>query len=500
MPTITITHPLSENRGPDPARGGRRLLAALGVYFGLQMLARLLFADSLQLDEAEQMVVAQEWRWGYGSQPPLYTWLQKGLFALLGEGVFALALFKNATLWAAYFFVYLAAREILAETRLAALAAASMLFIPHVAWDSQRDQTHLALAMALGGATLFVFVRLLKDPKPKWYACLGGAAALGILSKYNYALLLAPLLLAALLTRRFRPAVLNPKMLVALAVGAVFLAPHLDWVWEHKALATSQAYKFKMAAENSGAEAYARGSMRLARSALVLAAGPLLVFAPFLRRAWKNRTRPGPEQPFPALLGRAFLCGLCLAFAVTLAFRVTYVRDRWLQPLLFVFPILLVAWARPHLTDRAVKALFALAAVLAATVLLLINGTVLGANALNRAHNLNLPQAALAAELRAAGFQNGTVIADGFMTGGNLKLQFPRSRVVVPGFGDEAPAPAGPKLIVWSARDGALPEEFLEYAARVAGTDRAALRPRSVEVACRNGPRRSERLGFVLLD
>ena len=51
-------------------------------------------SPALELDEAEQALWSQTLAWGYGGQPPLYTWLQAGWFALLGPGVLALSSLK----------------------------------------------------------------------------------------------------------------------------------------------------------------------------------------------------------------------------------------------------------------------------------------------------------------------------------------------------------------------------------------------------------------------
>src|SRR5678815_3960771 len=149
----------SKDFSASTARGysiAKALLVSLAIYFGLHVLTRSLVSNNLQLDEAEQLILTQQWRWGYGSQPPLYDWIQTGLFGILGVNVFALSLLKNVALWMAYVFTFLAAREILTNARLAALAAVGMLFFPHIAWESQRDQSHLVMATALAAATLWI--------------------------------------------------------------------------------------------------------------------------------------------------------------------------------------------------------------------------------------------------------------------------------------------------------------------------------------------------------
>ncbi|MGH6913317.1 MAG: ArnT family glycosyltransferase, partial [Geminicoccales bacterium] len=76
------------------------------AYFAAHTVIRVLISPSLGKDEAEQVLLAQALAWGYGPQPPLYTWLVTGAFAIFGEGILALSLLKNALLAAAYLLTY----------------------------------------------------------------------------------------------------------------------------------------------------------------------------------------------------------------------------------------------------------------------------------------------------------------------------------------------------------------------------------------------------------
>lgn len=63
-------------------------------YFLVQVAIRLAFGPALELDEAEAFFYARHLSIGYSAQPPLYFWLQWGLFQVVGEGLLALALLK----------------------------------------------------------------------------------------------------------------------------------------------------------------------------------------------------------------------------------------------------------------------------------------------------------------------------------------------------------------------------------------------------------------------
>ena len=91
--------------------------------------SRVVVSPALELDEAEQALWSQTLACGYGSQPPLYTWLQAGWFALLGPSVLALSSLKFMLLGLTLVLVWRTALPLMPE-RAALWAAASLLLIP----------------------------------------------------------------------------------------------------------------------------------------------------------------------------------------------------------------------------------------------------------------------------------------------------------------------------------------------------------------------------------
>src|SRR5436190_5033019 len=88
----------------------RRFITLLGVFFAAHVLVRLSVSSVANLDESEQLVFTQAWQWGYGPQPPLYTWLQILLFKLFGPSILGLTLLKNTLLFTIYTFTYACGR------------------------------------------------------------------------------------------------------------------------------------------------------------------------------------------------------------------------------------------------------------------------------------------------------------------------------------------------------------------------------------------------------
>ena len=65
------------------------------IYLIVHFLIRMLFSQTLQVDDSEQIDHAQNLLLGYPiPQPPLYSWLSWSMFQILGTGLLALTLLK----------------------------------------------------------------------------------------------------------------------------------------------------------------------------------------------------------------------------------------------------------------------------------------------------------------------------------------------------------------------------------------------------------------------
>jgi lipopolysaccharide core galacturonosyltransferase RgtB len=478
----------------------RTALGVLAGYFLMHVLLRSLISSSLQTDEAEQSLVTQVWLWGYGSQPPLYTWLQIPLFAILGVSVFALASLKNLLLFSIYLFTWLSAREIFREAIHAMLATFSLLLIVLFAWESQRDQTHLVLATAIAAATVFVTLRLFKTHRAGWYCLLGGLAGLGMLAKYNYAMVIVSLLLAGWSLPPCRRALRNRKILLTLACFLLVVAPHAHWAWTNPTLVFSQSNKFEIPRSGDFLLASLKGAGRLVKRIGEFVVGPALVYGVLLIRS--RKLSPSGVDHLPVtLIQRTMLIGLLLCFIVVLAFHVTMIRARWLQPLLISLPLVITAWAQPRLDANRIKAVFALAGLVMLAVPTALYGTVAAARWLGEPTNLNVPYRALAAQLRAAGFTRGVIVADGHLVAGNLRPCFPESTVLA-AWNVRVPVPAQnqvPVLLVWRPTGKArISDSLLKYAVREFQLDPDQLHPQTVSAPALYAPGKLESLCFAL--
>ncbi|MGQ4272950.1 ArnT family glycosyltransferase [Terrihabitans sp. B22-R8] len=457
---------------------GALFLVLLAGYFAVQILLRVLTAHSLGLDEAEILVTTQSAAWGHGTQPPLYNFLQIAAFELFGVNIFALALVKNLLLFAIFAFVFLAARMVLGHDLPARMAAGAMFTIPQLAWESQRALTHTIIVLAMAAITLFVLVRVLRDGRVADYALLGLCIGLGALSKYNFGLGALAMIAAAASVRELRPRILSPMMLLTLGIAALVVLPHALWVSDNLGAALARTHKFEAKAE--AAYTFAPILAVLA-GALQYAAVPLGIFALCLgiERVWPSGSgemvvRHDPLRRFAL---RIIPIGLLMLLIGAVPTGTTEFKDRWMSPLLFLLPLVLVVWAGHRLGRNGGLALQVASAVLAVVAMVMLSALHVWPRANREPPDANTPMPALAMAIRAQGFATGTILASHTTIAGQLKLEFPGSLAVDEQYGPLRPFNRdGDILLAWRRQD-APPSHLGTLYAEICGRPIPAIRP-----------------------
>jgi len=474
-----------------------RFLLGTGGYFVLQLLIRTAFPDALELDEAEQMLFGQWLLWGYSSQPPLYTWLQKAAFAVFGPNVLALSLVKNGLQFALYAFAFLAAREIVKDDRRAVLSALALLLMPPIAWESARDLTHSVLAAVLAAANMYFAIMLLERRSLASHLGFAVTLGLGMLSKSNFALHLLALLGACLTAPQCRAALFAPRTLTAVSVGGLLYAPHGWWLWHHGEALSDGIDKLMPAAGAGQANPAAKFAVAAGAYIAPLSAAWLLVF----RRVWRRPIEAIPKSLGSALLSRYFLVLVALLLA-TLGLT-GQIKTRWLYPFMVLFPPLLFsALPAEELTAGRCRAFLGLAATAGALVVILMYTRVSAADWLNRPTDINLPFSEFARHIRANGFREGIIIGHNAHVAGNFRLQFPdRCQAFSPR--SEQPFPDRPEddiLIVWLVkRSAAPPEKLAAFVRKRLGVALKDLSPRYVKMPYHRSSRSEAEIGYVIL-
>jgi len=347
------------------SRVTRLFLLALSLYFAAQVALRTALGGAFEGDEAEMVMLAREWHFVIGSQPPLYNWVQILSFDLFGVNTLGLILPKNLLLFATYALMFLALRRGTAP-RVAMLGALSLALLPNLSWWAQRTGSHSIALVALTAATVLAFLHLAERRSVGAYLLFGLAVGLGGLAKPNYWMLPPALILAALSMPEFRAVVTDRRMLFSGAVALAVVAPPYGWMLANPAPTFSDTWEFykgdEAAAFLPGLKGLASG---LGESVAALLPLALFLLVAALAGGKSMRRWPVPQGAVVRLMLRgAGIAALLVALGVLLA-GITFVRSRWLLPVyMLAAPALTLAVFR-EAGPRALKNGFRFFAVLA---------------------------------------------------------------------------------------------------------------------------------------
>jgi hypothetical protein len=100
-----------------------------------------------------------------------------------------------------------------------------------------------------------------------------------------------------------------------------------------------------------------------------------------------------------------------------------------------------------------------------------------------------------------AGFRQGTILAETYDLGGNLRAVFPQSRVVTPGYPIQVfgPPVSGPCLLVWEG-DGKPSKDLTDYlAANYGATVKDAVTQGDVNATLLTSKTRRDTMNYILI-
>ncbi len=431
----------------DWISGGRyRLLVVLSFYFSLHVAIRWWLSGSLSFDESEQAFLSQWGSLGYNSQPPLYTWVQTGLFELLGYSVVPLAMLKNGILLATYLMVFGFLYHATGDKILALIASLGMLTMPQISWESHRDLSHTVSVTFAAAFLLYSVVRVVRDGTNLWYVSVGVATGLGIMSKYNFLFVLLAVLVASATLPNYRQRLLDRRILISVVVAAAMIGPHMIWMLDHPSIASSKTVSQLISeVPISWAQRVARGGVDLVVSTVGCSIVTLIAFGvcfgrefSAVWRSWRRGT-VSPSDRVEAvietrhLVERLLLCIALALICLVASGNAIHIKNHWLQPFLFLLPAYLALLIAGKATIRhrpanqfGLLCSFAAIAVVVATV-----GKPLTAAARGRYTRLNMPYPALADALKTRiGDQPQAIFAANTRVAGNLRLQFPATAVL----------------------------------------------------------------------
>lgn len=435
-------------------------------YFALSVILRLTRSDALQPDEAEQIFQSQYLLMGYSRQPPFYNWLQIGMFDLVGPSILGLSLLKNLLLALTCIIFGLAARTLLKDRDMATAAMLGVLTMPAIIVMVQRDLTHAVALFCFVALFLLTYFRTLTKPSLLAYLATGMVVGLGIITKYNFVILPAAAIIAALADAEFRKRVIDWRLIPALVIAGLICLPHMLWVLNNVETATAGTIS-AMREDGSGNALFDRveGLLSIIISALQGTIPTLIFFAIAfpgqVRSAWQAQNR------WTRLTGITLLVCLAIVAVIALGFGASSIRQKWLAPFLMLFPLYVCL----KLDAAGVEARIGLKrltiAVLSVTTLFIVYlaaANIVGPR-FGKYGKDTVPYRAFVEKVLAEnGNQRPTVIlADSAALGGAARILVPDALLRLPedtAFRKGATAPAtGSTLVLWTGEDPDAPTQ-----------------------------------------
>lgn len=419
------------------------------LYFAFQTLLVTLVSNGAGLDDAEQLANIGYLDWSYGgSQPPLYTWITNLVASVLGTSMFTLQVVKFSIL-ASLFLSVFGAMRLLGFSRMVASAGMLGLFlIPQIGWESQRALTHSVAGTAGCGWAFLAFAWYMRARHAVSAAAFGAAMAAALLGKFNASFFLLMLLITGLSVAEYRKILLSKLSLVTLLAFAVCFAPTGLWMLAHKSSVVARSGKLQIGASGNiffdrlvGLESFVEAAFLFS----ILAVGIAVIIA-----IVHFRKRTSPELPFTAgeqFMRRLVVVGLLIVLAGVLATGVNNVKDRWLQPVLFLTPAVLATLLAHYrsgnraLLDYAViGAIVALIVPPALSYYLTYGSSTPPYGQLDYRHFYE--------EVQSQG-RFASVLADNAQVPGNLRLFDPSLRVIHAETPDGVSRLTRPVLVMW---------------------------------------------------
>ena len=314
------------------------------IYLIVHFLIRMLFSQTLQVDDSEQIDHAQNLLLGYPiPQPPLYSWLSWSMFQILGTGLLALTLLKYTIISLTFWFTWLVSGQLFQHIQTRYIATFSYLLIPSFAWHMHQGFTHTILLGFGIILSLHALLSIKNNPSAKNYIYLGLSLGIGLMAKYSFLLFMVPLLISAVTVAPFRKIIINQKILLSIGVFILVIGPHAYWLTQHfQEIFLSIDQKLNVTSDNLLFDRIKSvGQFTGAAIAFVV---PFLLI--FIINSWRkifNIDKQASKDDSTLLLNRFYLIILVSVILLSIFVSMPHFKVRWFHPLMMIFPLWILA-------------------------------------------------------------------------------------------------------------------------------------------------------------
>lgn len=484
----------------------------IGVYLAVTYVARVALFPGASPDDSEQLLFSQGLAWGYEpGNPPLFTWLVIAAQNMFGISIATTEAVKFIFLFLTYALVVASYRRVLGDERLAAAAALSFLAVYFFAWESVINFSHTVILSSFCMALFYTLLRL--EDRGDWliYGILGAVLGLGWLSKYGFALFALALVAAALADRKLRARLVHPRALLTLAVAAAIVFPHGLWLWagsEGIDAVLRERLEVSKVPARYGADVMV-GLGQLVKAMVSFLLPWLALVVALFWRAFGPVPGDGETARYRRLIGLQLVLVIGVFVIAVAGFGATRFRTTYMF-VLFLAPLYFFARARALGGHDKSRDRFALVvALVGALVPVMLVVKFMADPVRCRKCAFHVPYAAIAAELRRAGFERGTILSHFYphQIGGNLRPYFPDSRIASTKYRRYRPPgaeSAGQCLLLWddtdTARSRGIKAQLISRAKTLFGAEiDPAIVPRTIIRPLAMSETRKVRFAYVLV-
>ncbi|QDU34141.1 Dolichyl-phosphate-mannose-protein mannosyltransferase [Poriferisphaera corsica] len=436
----------------------------IAAYFLLGCLARLASSPTLEMDEAEQVLLSQlPMRWVYGSQPPLYTWLQKIVMAMFGQSLFSLIVLKNALLASTFLLTWATIKRLTQSHLYAAIGALMLMLVPQYIWESQRDLTHSVLVTTCTAWTVYLVVRIYQTQSLSSYMMLGIAIAAGMLSKYNFVFPVVGLMVAALFFKNTRECIFNYKAISTVGIAALVIGLQVYFILDARTEVQTNISDF--AISGISVSSISKGIYSFISDSFAFT---ILLFGVSLGVLYGTTEHEELDEDSFEIRRYFGMSLIVIVLLLVIAFAVTGgtdIKDRWLQPLYYLLPLYLCLRLAPYYDEHRQNVVLLIPTGIALIIFIVLPLQPLISAATGKPSRRNAPYRELAEQLIRKGDNKPQILAADRKIGGNLKLIMPGATVIsadLPSL-DMSINPSLPTLVIWEKKDtGMAPQRLFD--------------------------------------
>jgi len=312
------------------------ILSGLAIHF----IIRMLFSETIQVDDREQVYFGQFLNLGYQMpQPPLYSWLSWLFFYFFGSNLLALSIIKYLLISLTFYFIFKIANKIFESKLLIATTLASFLLMPSFFWHMHQGFTHTVL-LGLGiVATLYYLFKLSEFQSWKNYLLFGVCISIGLLSKYSYIIYFLILVLTILVNRNYRDLVFNRKIFISLGIIFILSSPHYLWLLDNFNSISTEA-KSRLLIDEINV-IHLENFSKILKAYIGFLSPLILFFIPFIFKRDRKESND-KSQNHIYFFRNFFIIVLILSIIFGSFYEIEKIKIRWLHPLLMISPFWLL--------------------------------------------------------------------------------------------------------------------------------------------------------------